>query len=74
MNKVSVMKINLRKKKKHSFPTCSPNELDCQPQVSNAASPISFDQYVLTLQIPVGNGRLALGAKDLCMEVAETRH
>lgn len=52
----------------------SPNEFNCQPEVSYTARPISFHQYVLALQVPVGDGRLALGAEDLCVQVAEARH
>lgn len=49
----------------------SPDEFDRQPQVSYTAGPISFHQYVLTLQIPVSNGRFALCAKDLGVEVTK---
>lgn len=51
-----------------------PNKLDSQSKVSYAAGPVSFHQYVLTLQVPVSNGRLSLGAKDLGVEVRKPRH
>lgn len=51
-----------------------PDELDRQPQVGDAAGPVPLHQYVLALQVPVGDGRLALGAEDLGVEVAEARH
>lgn len=52
----------------------SPNEFNCQPEVGYTARPVSFHQDVLALQVPVGDGRLALGAEDLCVQVAEARH
>ena len=52
----------------------SPDKLDCQSEVSYTARPVSFHQYVLTLQVPVSDGRFALGAEDLGVEVTEARH
>lgn len=49
----------------------SPNKLDRQSEVSDTAGPVSFHQYVLTLQVPVSNGRFALGSKDLSVEVTK---
>lgn len=49
----------------------TPDKLDRQSEVGYTAGPISFHQYVLTLQIPVSNGRFALGAKDLGVEVTK---
>lgn len=51
----------------------SPDELDCQAQVGDAARPVSLHQDVLALQVAVGDGRLPLRAEDLGVEVAETR-
>lgn len=51
-----------------------PDKLDRQSQVGNAAGPVPFHQDVLALQVPVGNGRLALGTEDLGVEVTEARH
>lgn len=52
----------------------SPDKLDCQSEVSYTARPVSFHQYVLTLQIPVSDGGFSLGAEDLGVEVTEARH
>lgn len=52
----------------------SPDKLDRQSQVGDAAGPVPFHQDVLALQVPVGDGRLALGAEDLGVEVTEARH
>lgn len=52
----------------------SPDILDRQSQISDTAGPVSFHQYVLTLQVPVSNSRFPLGAKDLCVEVTESWH
>lgn len=51
-----------------------PDKLDRQSQVGDAAGPVALHQYVLTLQVPVSDGRLALGTEDLGVEVAEARH
>lgn len=51
-----------------------PDKLDRQSEVSYTAGPISFHQYVFTLQVPVSNGRFALTAKDLGVEVTQARH
>lgn len=40
-------------------------------KVSNAALSILFDQYILALQVSVGNSRFALSAKDLNMEMRQ---
>ncbi|CAG5923572.1 unnamed protein product, partial [Menidia menidia] len=45
-----------------------PDELYSQSQIGYTAGAISFNQYVLTLQIPVSNSRFALSAKDLRVE------
>lgn len=58
----------------HSPSAHSPDELDCKPEVSYTAGSITFHQDVLTLQVPVSNGRFALGAKDLCVQVAKAWH
>lgn len=52
----------------------SPDKLDCQAQVSDAAGPVSFHQDVFALQVSVSDGRFALGTEDLGVEVTETRH
>jgi len=64
---ISVIKIQ-------TFLIHSPDELYSQSQISYTAGPVSFHQYVLTLQIPVSNSRFALRAKDLCVEVTEPGH
>jgi hypothetical protein len=46
-----------------------PVELDGQAQVSDAAGAVLLHQDVLALQVSVGDGRLALGAVDLRVEV-----
>lgn len=48
-----------------------PDEFDGKTQVCDAAGPILLYQDVLALQVSVGDGWLALGAKDLCVEVTE---
>lgn len=40
-------------------------------EVSNAAMSVLLHQYVFALEVPVGNGRLALSAEDLHMEVRQ---
>lgn len=52
----------------------SPNEFNCQPEVGYTARSVPFHQDVLALQVPVGDGRLALGAEDLCVQVAKAWH
>lgn len=49
----------------------SPDKLDRQPQVSYTAGPVPFHQYVLTLQVPVSDGRFGLSAYDPVVEVTE---
>lgn len=41
-------------------------------KVSNAALSILFDQYILALEVSVGDGWFALCTKDLNMEVCQT--
>ena len=38
-------------------------------KVSDATLSVSLDQDVAALQVPMGDGWLALGAEDLCVEV-----
>lgn len=40
-------------------------------EVSDAALPVLFNQYVFALQVSVGDGRFALGAKDLHVEMRQ---
>lgn len=40
-------------------------------KVSNAALSILLDQYIFALEVSVGDGRFALCAKDLNMEVCQ---
>lgn len=49
----------------------SPVELDGEAQVGDAAGAVLLHQDVLALQVPVGDGRLALRAVDLGVQVAE---
>jgi hypothetical protein len=44
-----------------------------ETQVRYGAGQVSLHQDVLGLQVPVGNGRLALGAHDGHVEVGEPR-
>ena len=48
-----------------------PVELDGEAEVGDAAGAVLLDQDVLALQVPVGDGRFALRAVDLRVEVAE---
>lgn len=48
-----------------------PVELDGQAQVGDAAGAVLLHQDVLALQVSVGDGRLALGAVDLRVEVTQ---
>lgn len=41
-------------------------------EVSDAALPVLFNQYVFALQVSVGDGRFALGAKDLHVEMRQS--
>lgn len=41
-------------------------------QVCNAALSILFHQYIFTLEVSMGDGRLALSAKDLDVQVCQT--
>jgi len=49
----------------------APVELDGEAEVGDAAGAVLLDQDVLALQVPVGDGRLALRAVDLGVQVAE---
>lgn len=40
-------------------------------EVSDAALPVLFNQYVFAFQVSVGDGRFALGAKDFHVEVSQ---
>lgn len=51
----------------------SPDELDSQAQVCDAARPVPLHQDVLALEVSVGDGRLPLRAEDLGVKVAEAR-
>ena len=42
-----------------------------QPQIPNSCHSIPTDQNVLTLQVPVSDGRLALSSLDLQVEVSQ---
>lgn len=48
-----------------------PVELDGEAEVGDAAGAVLLDQDVLALQVAVGDGRLALRAVDLRVQVAE---
>lgn len=49
----------------------TPVEFDSEAQVSNTTAPIFLDEDVFALQVTMGNGRLSLGAINLCVQVAQ---
>lgn len=51
-----------------------PVKLDRQAEVCNTAESVLFYQDVFTLQVSVCNGRFALCAVDLCVQVTEARY
>ena len=47
---------------------------DGQAEVGNDGGAVAPHQDVLALDVPVGDGGLALGAVDLCVQVHQARH
>ena len=54
-----------------SLSLCSPDEFDGEPQVGDAAGAVLLHQDVLAFEVTVGDGRLALRAEDLGVQVAQ---
>ncbi len=48
-----------------------PDEFDGEPEVGDAAGAVLLHQDVFALQVSVSDGRLALRAEDLGVQVAE---
>lgn len=51
-----------------------PVDLDGQSEVSDTTGPVSFHQDVFTLQVSVCDGRFALRAVDLGVQVTKARY
>lgn len=49
----------------------SPVELDGEAEVSDAAGSVLLDEDVFALEVAVSDGRFALRAEDLCMQVTQ---
>lgn len=50
-----------------------PDEFDGEPQIGNAAGAVFLHQDVFALQVSVCDGRFSLRARDLRVQVAQTR-